>query len=297
MCVFAEGSFVYFDEVCQAGALESFLYSIVSSRDRNICLLIYLHGLKTGDIISLGVDDVKDDSIVLKDGSQKMLTAELRSSLEELTASRKSGWPLFSPNCITRLTPRRVQQIVKSNTGYSARDLRKLGMERHFCNPEGAGDWVRDNESAILTSYDIGELISDARNSRDEAFFRLIIETGMTIGQALSLTSSDIDGNIVSIPPSDSRFSDAQRRCEMSEELTSLLLSIKDSGYLFKSRNGSRMTPRRAQQIFSEYSEKVGKKVTPSALKKTSAIGKVLSSLRRSGNSPDMTIGGENRAS
>ncbi|MFP4117337.1 MAG: tyrosine-type recombinase/integrase [Candidatus Woesearchaeota archaeon] len=289
---------MYFDEVCQAGALESYLYSIDSCRDRNICLLIYLCGLKTSEIIALDTDDLDDDSIILKDGSQRELTKELRASLEELKKSRRPGWPLFSANCITRLTPRRLQQIVKECTGYNARELRKLGIEKIFCKPEGAGDWIQDDEKGILTSYDIDYLISGARSSRDEAFFRLIVETGMTIGQALALTSSDINGDEVIIPPTDSRFSNAQRKCEISEDLSHLLHSITDSGYLFTNDKGTRMTTRRAQQIFSEYSDRIGKRVTPSSLKKTSAIGKVLSSLRKlEENHENQLVWGDREAS
>ena len=285
--MFAEGSCVYFDEVCPTGALERYLYNIDSDRDRNICLLVYLHDLKTSDVIALDVDDVKDNSLAL-DGRNIKIDEELEHSLKKLIATRKSGWPLFSPNCITRLTPRRVQQIIKSNTGYSSRELRRLGVGRIFCSKS-----EHPKDDGMLTVHDIDEMLSDTGSDRDEAFIRLIVETGITVGQALNLRGSDILGEAIRVPQTDSRFAKSEDICRISEGLSMLLQGLSDGGHIFTSNRGSPMTPRRAQQILSQHSEKVGKRVTPGIVRKTSSISKSLASLKRLESVPGSAMGGD----
>lgn len=273
---------MYLNEHRQNDVLENKLYSINSIRDRNICLLIYLCGLKTNEIISLNVEDIKQNYVILGNGSKRELDNNLQKSLVNLIKNKSSTHPVFSANCVTRLTYRRVQQIVKENTGYNVRDLRKLGIERVIYSKKNSAQLLCEvTNKNILSYHDINDLILEAESPRDEALFRLISETGMTIGQALSLTRCDIIDSKINIPNTDSRFMKSQKTCEISDYLSSLLNAVAGEEYIFASSRGDNLSARRAQQIFSKYSETIGKKVTPSAIKNTSAIRKVLSSLHK----------------
>ncbi len=242
---FAEGSLVYLSENDSVGALDVDFSRIDDDRDRLVCLLAY-NGMNANSISSLKASEL--DSLPLNE-----------SKIKEISHfSVKGSGYLFSRHG-KNLTERRIQQIVKQRLGMSISELRKKRTRK---------------KRSCLTLEDISTIEDSIKEKKYLLMLRLILETGMTLGQTLDLRYDDVKGTRLNIPHNDSRFSERRQSCISLETFSMLISSRADmrQQYIFTNKKGDRMSSRRVQQVFSGYSKLIGKRVTPREIRNVSMM-------------------------
>ena len=109
------------------------------------------------------------------------------------------------------------------------------------------------------------------QNRRDLLLLNILYETGCTVNELVNIKIQDIDfeKNTISFPP-ESTKSGKSRTSFISGTLARRIKNHKDSGYLFTSRQSSKITTKRVRQIIQSYSKSAGLgKINPQVLRYT----------------------------
>jgi len=150
-------------------------------------------------------------------------------------------------------TKQQKRNSTKKTTGSSIKYLEK-------------GEWNR-----------LKEVIDD---TRDRLMFKMLYSSGCRIGEFTMIRISDLDleNGYIRIPAENTKTKTARTAVIASKELVSELRGwIKDrkksgNDFLFDSRQGDRITPRRVQQLLKKYAEKAGIDCHPHTLRHSHVV-------------------------
>lgn len=235
------------------------IQNIRNVRDRCIALLCW-QGLKLSDIIDLTNETLPKFS------------KEIQQHLRVYIAQYKPQHFLFFTRQSPQLTARRIQQILKEYDIEPQRELRKqqiLQTLKRSTVQEIKKQFHLTSlrEKVILSEQEIQTLLSTV-SGRDRYIIQLILETGITLNQLIHIKQSDIHSNQLAIRIQDGRFSHEQETYTLSQQLLASLAHLAKAEYLFSTKNGP-LSHRRIQQILKQYSETIGKELTPQILRNT----------------------------
>lgn len=260
---------------------------IKNPRDRLIYLLIKEIGLKVSEVSSLKKNNFSKKYILLRNSKIELsddILKTLSDYLENTRVDDSQNPYLFKTRQGARISERRIQQILSS---YGLDTPSKI---RSQCILEGVStksshevktqfglkslrekEYLNKNESDLFRSF-----LNSSNNVRDLAISLLFLELGLTLNQVINLEKSDVRSNSIKIKTIDGRFSDKKEGTvkvfQISIQLAQLLRNVSlssNSNYIFSSRQGSKYSERRIQQIFDDYSSKLGFRVTPQVLRNT----------------------------
>jgi integrase len=256
--------------------------------------LLWQTGITPSELVNIKAQDLNTATQTLsvrsettKNGIARTvkLTPELVRSLATLARATTAQDYLFSTRQSTQLCTRRVEQVLKEaseEAGLSirARDLRNDYISRavHY-----AKDTQELKELTGLKTIQKDALLSEQEETRlarvikqqaprDQALLLLLSETGMHLGEALSLQKKQLLHGRISLP---------ERTIILSSSLSSQLnqfsrqlereQSEKEDEYLFSSRQSTQLGSRRSEQLISYLGQKAGiENLTAQRLRATS---------------------------
>ena len=279
---------------------------IKNPRDRLIYLLIKEIGLKVSEVSSLKRNNFSKNYLLLRN-SRIELPDNILKTLTDYFAENKSynseSSYLFNTRQGTKISDRRIQQILSSYGLASPSEIRNQCILKNIPNKDSQKIKTQFGlkslrEKHFLTKEEVHSLnffLNLLNNSRDLTMSLLFLELGLTLNQVVNLEKTDIGSNSIKVKTVDNRFSNNDRNqtkvFPISTRLSRLLRTVSlssNSNYVFSSRQGTKYSERRIQQIFDEYSSKTGFRITPQILRNTFVANKlVLSSKQDSHSKPD----------
>lgn len=234
-------------------------------------------GLTVSELVSLKLEqiDLKKKTISLRNrilSIPAQLIHEIKSYIDEFRPEKF----LFFTRQSSQITPRRVQQILLLQKATPSQ-LRKQAISKKLEQgipvdkvKEFAGLKLLDKKE-FLTEDEFRAFYSSISSKRDRLIVSLLYETGMTLTQLSHLTVSSISKDFVELIP-DTRFSSSQERvCRISTSLSKSIQQyisqdlISRSSYLFQTRQSTRISERRIQQLLKYYSNLSGSRITVSS--------------------------------
>lgn len=118
-----------------------------------------------------------------------------------------------------------------------------------------------NGQAKILTQDELTQLFSEGlTTARDRALFSILLYTGCRVSEALSLTTGDIQGSMITFRKSTTKGKVATRSVPIHTELAALLAEyIPTPGALFPGRHGrGLMTRAGADLILREACDRIG---------------------------------------
>jgi len=126
----------------------------------------------------------------------------------------------------------------------------------------------------VPTENEIKFLLDAAKKSseRDFVMFKVMRELGLSTGEAINVSSNDLDfkSRVIEVRGLEKKT----RKLRITERLSKILEKYVEekkgtTPYLFESRMGGRMTPRQVQKLMKKYAEKASLRedLTPMVLR------------------------------
>lgn len=102
------------------------------------------------------------------------------------------------------------------------------------------------------------ELLLKATNLRNYTLYMVGVETGCRIGDIINLKVSDVKGSYISIKEQKTgKRKNIKVTSELRKVLKKFTSGMSDNAFLFSSRQNSKMSIRRVQQIFKDLASKL----------------------------------------
>ncbi len=274
---------------------------INSPRDRLIYLLISELGLKVSEVSSLKKSDFLHDRLKIHNLEIKLSNIILETlsdycekvdaKIYQTTVSQDSY--IFKTRQGTRISERRIQQIL-SSYGLEAPSairakciLKSISTAKHQEVKAKFGlKSLREKEYLSTAKVQaLNNFLKSTNNLRDQTLSSLFLESGLTLSQVINLEKSDIVSNSIKIKIFDNRFSNnGENKVKIIPLSNHIIKNLKrislssSSQYIFSSRQGTKYSERRIQQIFDNYSSILGFKITPQIMRNTFVASKISTS-------------------
>ncbi|MFP4111829.1 MAG: tyrosine-type recombinase/integrase [Candidatus Woesearchaeota archaeon] len=272
---------------------------VSNKRDNLILSILRELGITISELVDLRVSqiDLAGQKLFLKDRtipfSNKILK-DIRAYIESYSPTEF----LFFTRQSSKITPRRVQQLLKSVSAHIKKDitpsiLRKQAVSE-LLKKNVPVETVKElsglkslDKKRFLSETAFQKFYSSIQDKRDKVIVKLFYETGITVSELSNLRKKEFDFERRKITiHNDKRFASGELRiCRLSKELSSKLREIinskepyqSQSPFIFTSRQSTRLTGRRIQQILKFYSEKSGQdiEVTPNVLRNSYIAQKI----------------------
>jgi site-specific recombinase XerD len=128
-------------------------------------------------------------------------------------------------------------------------------------------------ESSLISTDEYNKLDLFLKNKRDNLIFTILYELGISVSELVNLKVSQISFNKNQIEFSNRVISFSKA---ISDKIMAYMSEFSPSKFLFFTRQSQQITSRRVQQLLKDISSLLGKKITPSLLRKQ-AIAKTIS--------------------
>jgi site-specific recombinase XerD len=268
---------------------------ILSRRDSLILSLLSELGLTISELTELKVSQISlDKNIVSLDDRDIKFSNFLKQRFRAYYLNFNPTEYLFFTRQSPQITSRRVQQLLKDvshklNKPITPSNIRKYAISKQLelgVSVEKVKEFSglkRLDKKQYLTTDEFQKLENSISSERDKLIVRMFYELGITLSQASSLKVRQINlkKKIISIRPDgrSSLDSKEKRFVSISTSLakslenfisySSKIHTISSSKYLFATRQSSKISERRIEQLLQYYSQisSIGKEVTPSILR------------------------------
>ncbi|MFP4523859.1 MAG: tyrosine-type recombinase/integrase [Candidatus Woesearchaeota archaeon] len=258
-------------------------------RTRLIARLLWQAGLTPRELVNLQRRDLDTHAQTLTirpettkhgTGRTAKLSTRLARELATHTQHKRSREHLFTTRQSPQITTRRIEQLIKKAAEEAGVDLTPRDLRNAYL--QAAAKTANDDEElkrltglksarkqAILSQEEQERLEKTLHKTslRDKALANTILETGATLNDTLNLTGRDIKGRQLTLN---------QERITPSTRLARDLarLATRPDDHLFRTRQSTQLTPRRAEQIIDGIGRRAGiRRLTPRLLRNTARSG------------------------
>jgi hypothetical protein len=213
--------------------------------------------MKLSDIISLKTQHFSPDI-------QRHITAYIKQY--------KPKNYLFFTRQSPQITSRRIQQILNQYNIEPQRELRKQQLleqaKTHTAQELKKQFNISSLREKVILSEKEQEILLSHASQRDYCIINLMLETGITLQQLVTIKRTNLQHNTLRITTQDHRSSQQQEQFTLSQSLSSALAQFPKNTFLFGAKNGH-ISGRRIQQLLKQYSSLIDKELTPQVLRNT----------------------------
>lgn len=239
----------------------------LSTRDKLLIDTLYTTGCTTSELTNLKQSDISQHQISL--GQRKIpIPQKLAKSLKKLSAPY-----VFASRQNTKTSERRIQQLIKQNTGKTPKEIRQEYIknkakttELEFVKQQAGIKHLTQRD--YLSEVELNTLKSAITSERDQLIFSML-EKGLKVKELTSLEIKDIEKTQIKL---ENRSVSIKRTT--SEKILRYALKNKRSKRIFSSRQSGTISEKRVFQILQNYEKKTGVRVNARLLR-NSAISRL----------------------